>query len=659
MTILRRPGSRWTRLGLGLAISFVGLSGCEKDDPVAPESRPEASTGAPAHVRVAGEERLITSDPVVMSAALKSVGNENELQVVLKDTNRPRISLQALKSAGVRSRLPVGVPATGRDAPRRSQPGFAVASAATREALKIAIKKMGAEVYREYTHVPMISIRLQESNRTEVIARLLSDPTVDYIEANGRRRVEPTEPRTDLFHVLGAASEPTPPSSYLTLPTDLKHTFHRVRDTDPSTEDAWDITRGTGVTIAILDSGMAGSFPGSGWHDYGQLLSATSGIEKIGVADDYNACSIPDQQVGACEARDDERHGTRMAGLVGANDNNQFVLGVAPDALTVSLKISINCLHPDASCFGSSGDDFVLEDDDFQAAIDWAIGNGVDVLSMSWGTSAWPFGSGMSATSEFYLSVAYNGNDILLLASTGNEDAREFPVEFSAVMGVGGLLADGNSVWQDTNEEVSALSAGTTLTASSCHTGTFSVFGEIHEYCDPIAGTSFSYSSGTGSGGTSASAAIAAGIAGLVRAANPQMSAPQVRQRLINTVSNLGTHQLDAWRAVTNTPVLRVEIDGPTCVEAGENTWTADVTGGRAPFSYTWREQVGGAVVSSTSAYQRFVDENETDFDLVLEVRDDPGQIDTAFESIEVGEEGGGPETLSLGSPCEGEGEIG
>ncbi|WP_414677875.1 S8 family serine peptidase [Longimicrobium sp.] len=122
------------------------------------------------------------------------------------------------------------------------------------------------------------------------------------------------------------------------------------------------------------------------------------------------------------------------------------------------------------------------------------------------------------------------------------------------------------------------------------------------------------------SGGTSASAATAAGIAGLVRAANPSLSAAQVRDRLVST--SVGPHhRLDAEAAARNILPLGVSISGPSSpTPPGTYTWTAHRSGGLSPYRYAWYRDGSEQAVSLGSTYTGVV--GTTGFSLRLEVTD-------------------------------------
>lgn len=183
--------------------------------------------------------------------------------------------------------------------------------------------------------------------------------------------------------------------------------------------DAWNYTRGSGARVGILDSGFSYDQNGSTYHPDGQLISSAKGIEKIGFVDDFdsygNCNNASGQPYGNCLGWDDQGHGTRMAGLAGANDNNIGNVGVMPEGLTVSMKIAQNC-YITGGC-ANDNNDYNIESDDFYWSIEWARNNNIDVLSMSFITS------GVSSSVYNSLYDAYHTDDILLLAATGNNQS--------------------------------------------------------------------------------------------------------------------------------------------------------------------------------------------------------------------------------------------
>jgi hypothetical protein len=137
---------------------------------------------------------------------------------------------------------------------------------------------------------------------------------------------------------------------------------------------AWDITTGGPVTIAILDTGVSASHPDL----RGKVLP---GHDFVNNDDD---------------ASDDEGHGTYVAGVAAANSNNNVgIAGVCWGCNILPVKV----LGPDGH-----GDDTVIA-----AGIHWAVDQGARILSMSFG--------GTDDTPPLREAVAYaHAHNALLIA---------------------------------------------------------------------------------------------------------------------------------------------------------------------------------------------------------------------------------------------------
>ncbi|WP_331055618.1 S8 family serine peptidase [Longimicrobium sp.] len=381
---------------------------------------------------------------------------------------------------------------------------------------------------------------------------LLHHPAVEYLAPN-------------TLHVGQAFSSRNRPAALSIVDDaelDYKHQFHRV-------PQAWAYSRGAGVKVGVLDSGLAG-WAGSGtYHEDARDLTtipySSSGIRALGFVDDIEGSP---GTFGSGYAYDDHGHGTEMVGLVGANQNGFGAVGIMPEGYTLSMKVAFNThLRAEWHCgfFYGSEEPFCLEDDDMIRALDYAAADGVKVLSLSFGTDASPM-----LLDALYR--AYTDHDILILAAVANNSTQAdiTLAKYSFALGVGGIDGYGNRDGVDQYSSVVATTYGRTLKAS-CPGST---------YCVPA---------GYGlSAGTSAATATAAGIAGLLRASNPGMTAAQARLRLISTATG-ALRTLDAEAAIRNILPLTVSINGPvTPAFGGTYTWSAVPAGGLAPFRYEW-----------------------------------------------------------------------
>lgn len=270
-----------------------------------------------------------------------------------------------------------------------------------------------------------------------------------------------------------------------------------------------------------------------------------------------------------------------MVGIVGQNDNEIQRVGVMPFGVTYSLKAVHNNKVTGESCPSSGSCTWILEDDDFIAAVDWAAAHGLDVLSMSFSGDV-----GSSAFNSLY--EAFNNSDVVLISSTGNDpgQSRE-PQKWEFVIGVGGLDSDSTSIGNEEYEDISALAESVWTTAASC-TGV--------DFCDP-----------DGSGqvdNTSPATAIVAGAAGLIRSHEPGLGASWVRSRLLSTAD--GTHnRLNAFEGIVDNPPF-ASISGPSSPPAQDTaSWFAQITDGLEPFSYEWIRD--DSVVSTSDSYTGYI----------------------------------------------------
>ncbi|BAU31711.1 S8 family peptidase [Microcella alkaliphila] len=248
---------------------------------------------------------------------------------------------------------------------------------------------------------------------------------------------------------------------------------------------AWAATRGAGVTIAIIDSGVDASHP-----DLGGVVVGGTDVSGIGSPDGTQPVGIGSD------------HGTRVASLAAGRGLGPGggVLGAAPDAnlLTVSLAFGVEAAR--------SGDDQIAE------AVRWSVDQGADIISLSLtrNTVEWP----ESWDDAFGYAEA---NDVVVIAAAGNRGSGTeqvgAPATMPGVLVVGGVNRQG--VASDR-----ASSQGITI----------GVMAPSEQLVGAVPGGGYVIWQGT-SGATP----IVAGIAALVRAAYPELDAPNVIQRILAT----------------------------------------------------------------------------------------------------------------------------
>ena len=262
---------------------------------------------------------------------------------------------------------------------------------------------------------------------------------------------------------------------------------------DYGIRQAWETTRGAGVTIAVIDTGIDGSHP--------DLVGAViGGMDASGIGS-------PD---GQTPVGDDSSHGTLVASLLAGRghggDGLAGVIGVAPEANLLSVSVG----------FGGAGTR--SSDDQIAEAVRWAVDNGADVINMSLtrNTLEWP-----ESWDDAFL-YAMN-NDVVVVAAAGNRGAGTTVVGAPATM-PGVVTVAGVDQRRQASE--GASSQGITI----------SVAAPAERLVG--AGPGNTYYEWEGSSGA---APIVSGLVALIRSAYPELDAANVINRLIATASPVGS----------------------------------------------------------------------------------------------------------------------
>jgi len=169
-------------------------------------------------------------------------------------------------------------------------------------------------------------------------------------------------------------------------------------------------TNGTGVRLAILDTGISTSNP----EFAGRIV----------------ACHTEVQGTSSCE--DDNGHGTHVAGIAGAAGINTAARGVAPNVQFLEDKV-----------LDSNGGGSISQ---IIAGIQWAINNGAKVISMSLSTSPADNGgtsSNCDASFSSLSSAVRNAvaDGVTVVAAAGNSGGQGMgaPGCLSSVIAVGAV----------------------------------------------------------------------------------------------------------------------------------------------------------------------------------------------------------------------------
>lgn len=250
---------------------------------------------------------------------------------------------------------------------------------------------------------------------------------------------------------------------------------------DISMPTAWEETKGSkDVKVAVIDSGIDYQH-----EDLSENVDASLGY------DFFDEDSDPMDTMG---------HGTHIAGIIGAQTNNEVgVAGINWDVTMVPIRV-----------FGSSGSTNVAI---LSEAINYATQKGFPIINFSIGSL------GYSSTEEEAIKN-YPG---LFVASAGNNgiDTTDTP-HYPSSLDIPNIIAVGNSSGHERSSTSNYSKTGVDLFAPGTQ-----VFSTVPGF------TQYSYMSGT-----SMAAPHVTGSAALALSLNPDLSSDELKKIILNSVDS-------------------------------------------------------------------------------------------------------------------------
>ena len=324
-------------------------------------------------------------------------------------------------------------------------------------------------------------------------------------------------------------------------------------------QDAWDLTNGDPqIVVAIVDDAVLVTHP-----DLAPNL-----VAGFDVADNDND-PMPNES--------GMTHGTHVAGIAGASTNNG--VGIA------SIGFNVRIMPVKSSNVA----EFIS---DAYSGVIWAADNGADVINMSWG------GSGFSNTGQNIIDYAAEAG-CLNVAAAGNDNVSSifYPAGYANVISVASTTTnDGKSSFSNFGTWIDVAAPGSAIRSTYFNSSFTPNYANLQ--------------------GTSMASPLVAGLCGLVWSVNPEMTAAQVTDCVLNSTDNinganpnfigqLGSGRINAFAAVqcaqatvNAPPVATIASNATVSCPGGLIQFFGSSAGGLAT-TYNWTFPGGNPGVSN------------------------------------------------------------
>ena len=291
--------------------------------------------------------------------------------------------------------------------------------------------------------------------------------------------------------------------------------------------EAWNLTDGSGSTVAIIDKGVD--------LDHSDL--------SANIVGSYDT----ETDTSPSKIYDSDSHGSMIAGIIGAESNNEQVVGLAHGASLLSIS---NAMDGTANGREKKANGIL-----------WAVNNGADVISNSWSIEPSLF---VEDAIDIAREQGRSGRGCVIVHPTGNSSISyvEYPANLFGVMAVGAVSQSGTRAsFSNYGYELDVVAPG-----------------------DDIWSTSLNDNISKGDG-TSYAVPYVSGIAALAFSANPFLTEEEAREIIKKTAQKVGGYNynnsnvygtynenvghglIDAEAVVENA----IELDAPDAICTGES----------------------------------------------------------------------------------------
>jgi len=275
------------------------------------------------------------------------------------------------------------------------------------ETKEVLLNQVGADKIKDLRLIKGKAVWLTKKGEAELLKSgkvLRIDPDVEvYALENFERNF-----KTGNIQIKG--TKPQPPET-------LTWNIDRV-DADLS----WAISTGDSVKVGVIDTGIDLKHPDL----------------KANIKGGYNAINP------LKSPNDDNGHGTHVAGIIAALDNDIGIIGVGPQIDLYAIKV----LNANGSGYLSD----VIE------GLDWAVNNGMQVVNMSLGTS-----QDVPSFHEAIINV-YNAGVTIVAAAGNTGGSVVYPAAYPEVIAVSATDQNNQiASWSSRGPEIDLSAPGVSI----------------------------------------------------------------------------------------------------------------------------------------------------------------------------------------------------
>lgn len=279
-----------------------------------------------------------------------------------------------------------------------------------------------------------------------------------------------------------------------------------VNDIDCNVLEAWDITLGDNVTVAVLDQGVE-------YHEdlENRLISGFT----------------PSNNGNGTPINNGDTHGMNCAGVIGAADNNIGLRGAAPN---------VNLLSVNIFSYGTTVGDIAK-------GIKWAANNGADVLSNSWSFTnvACDYtDADIDNAIKYAVTEGRNKKGCVVIFSAGNSGGCvNYPARNNNVLSVGAINNRGELFnYSSRGVEIDVVAPS----GETNYLGNIRTLDRMNNSGRVVGNYETKF------GGTSASCPLVSGITALVLSVNPNLTQQEVRDIIEKTCQKTGTDSYNEYK---------------------------------------------------------------------------------------------------------------